>query len=172
MITHALSAEGVTALNTLVGQVEADLFNPANIRFFAMVHADPVTVRDAQNAVLLAGIGRLGGVYAIWVQSQTGIEVCYVGHTDGKYARTRIRNHFIHKDPRTGSQLANVNVALAQGSRVGVSFVAIDPPALRLYIENLLIRAKNPLWNIKGAGGKRVPDLLATESLNLPSGNL
>ncbi|GAB3570711.1 hypothetical protein GCM10027578_27600 [Spirosoma luteolum] len=152
MTTQKLSVAGIEALNELIERVRVDLFDGANVQFFTMRHSDEPLQRDAANQPLLNSVGRQSGVYAIWVQQgQEPPAVRYVGHADGKTARQRIRNHFIDKDSRTGSQLAQVNAALEQGHRVGFTFVVIDPPALRLYVEEVLIKQliAGTHWNIK-----------------------
>ncbi len=151
MLTYSLSEDATVAIRTLLSGVRNDLLNPANAQIFDMKHGDDPYNRDKNNQSILNSIGRDAGVYAIWVKDSMDMSLRYIGHTAGATARQRIRNHFINKDPRTASQLEHVNEELEKGSKVGVTFIAINPPELRLLIEELLVNELTDprCWNKK-----------------------
>lgn len=151
MLSYSLPEDATVAIRTLLSSVRSELLNPANARMFDMVHGDDPYNRDKQNHSILNSIGRDAGVYAIWVKDSTDLSLRYIGHTAAATARQQIRNHFINKDPRTASQLEHVNEELANGSTVGLTFIAINPPELRLLIEELLINELTDprCWNKK-----------------------
>jgi len=165
MKPQSLSQAGKEALADLVQRVYNDLSHAANIRFFVSGKADVTDAAGAsqvigaildtvpENRLILDSIAGQSVVYAIWVRTpSTGQPVLrYIGHVEGVGARTRMINHFVRKDPRTGAKLDNVRAALAAGYEVGVSFVAIDPPEVRLYVEEMLIQKLDgdDYWNKK-----------------------
>lgn len=165
MKTQALSSDGIRALDDLVQRVYNDLSDVVNIRFFvagrtivtnaAGVKEEIDAILDtlADNRQILDSIAGNSVVYAIWARATPTDEprMRYIGHVVGAGARMRLINHFVRKDPRTGSQLENVRKALAAGYQVGVSFVAIDPPEVRLYVEEKLIQQLkgDGYWNKK-----------------------
>ena len=74
----------------------------------------------------------------------------YVGQTKSQYLRQRIRQHLVKKSQKTGSQLPQVQDAVADGRNIGISYVLIEPESLRLYVEDSIIatRADGELpWN-------------------------
>lgn len=92
-------------------------------------------------------------VYCIWVRSLQGeVTPVYIGHSSSKLSRQRIKNHFIKKDPRTGSQLENVIERLKQGEHVGLSFLKIEPDYMRKPFEEWLIsrNSEKLIWNKHG----------------------
>lgn len=165
MTPQSLSQAGKDALADLVQRVYNDLSHAANIRFFVSGKADVPDAAGAnqvidaildtvpENRLILDSIAGQSVVYAIWVRTPTTGEPAlrYIGHVVSVGARTRMINHFVRKDPRTGAKLDNVRAALAAGYEVGVSFVAIDPPAVRLYVEEMLIQKLDgpEYWNQK-----------------------
>lgn len=158
MIKHRLSDEVIDELDAFVQQVEADLLNPANICFFQI---DPTQPHEDQrkgfNGEQLNKIAGESGVYTIWIQTTTSTDPHYIGHTAGQTARTRLTNHFFKRDPRTGSQLVNVETAVKNGCTVGFTFVAVEPPLIRLYVESVLIARHHEqcIWNKHSKGPKR-----------------
>lgn len=154
---HCLSKTTVGEINQLIDRVERDLLNPINVSYFDInpqqPHKDQLI---GNNAERLRQVLNMPGVYAIWVKEGPTPAVRYIGHTAGSTARTRLRNHFFKKDPRTGSQLINVEAAVANGHKVGFTYVALDPPFIRLYVEASLID-RNQLtcvWNRQGKATK------------------
>ncbi|MEX2512350.1 MAG: hypothetical protein WD398_05550 [Cyclobacteriaceae bacterium] len=91
-------------------------------------------------------------VYCIWISDGSHPIPIYVGHSSSKLARQRITNHFIKKDPRTGSQLEKIITAVIDGNKVGLTFLKIEPDYMRKPMEEWLIsKHREKLdWNIHG----------------------
>lgn len=168
MITQSLSPDGINALDDLVERVYDALNDVSNTHFFVASRAeildattgearliDAILDTVAENRQIIDSVAGSSVVYAIWVRTPSTGEptLRYIGHVVGVGARTRMINHFVRKDPRTGAQLENVRTALAAGYEVGVSFVAIDPPEVRLYVEEMLIQklVGDDYWNKKSS---------------------
>jgi hypothetical protein len=139
------------ALTSFARAVKNDLFAQSNIMHFTIALADAVPDIEEKNKHILDRISNKSGVYAIWVITPEQAAIKYIGHTDGKTSRPRIRNHFITKHEKTGAQLENVKDAIQAGNRVGLTFVEIEPAELRLYVEVMLIKEilSPDCWNIK-----------------------
>jgi hypothetical protein len=139
------------ALISFVRAVKSDLFAETRIMYFEIAEGAHQIEETELNKNILNSIGGKSGVYAIWVKKETEVSIRYIGHTDGKTSRQRIRNHFITKHDRTGAQLENVKEAIKEKCQVGLTFVEIDPPSLRLYVEMILINENydHCHWNIK-----------------------
>jgi hypothetical protein len=102
------------------------------------------------NESILNEISSSAGVYAIFVRSsiKDRWELKYIGQTAKKYSRARITNHLITKHKRTGAKLDSVTKSVMVGNQIGLSFVRIEPPGLRHYIEERLISSHKELeWN-------------------------
>ncbi|WP_194777140.1 hypothetical protein [Pararhodonellum marinum] len=93
-------------------------------------------------------------VYCIWVSNGAQSIPVYIGHSTSKLSRQRITNHFIKKDPRTGSQLERIKVAVMEGKQVGLSFLKIEPDYMRKPLEEWMISRNREklIWNIHGKG--------------------
>lgn len=107
------------------------------------------------NKKLLDKIGEIKpNLYAIFAMENKNSEfrLKYIGQTNSKGARTRLINHLITKNDKTGAQLEKVKNVVKSGGRIKISFIAIEPEALRHYIEEILIeKYKDKLeWNIHG----------------------
>lgn len=91
-------------------------------------------------------------VYCIWVSRLGKIIPVYVGHSTSKYSKQRITNHFIKKDPRTGSQLERIFEEINMGNQVGLSFLKIEPDYMRKPFEEWLIsmNSRKLVWNKRG----------------------
>ena len=76
----------------------------------------------------------------------------YIGHSSSSLAKQRLTNHFIKKDPRTGSQLERVKLAVLDDKQIGISFLKIEPDYMRKPLEEwLILRNREKLiWNIHG----------------------
>ncbi len=74
----------------------------------------------------------------------------YVGQRKHNRLGERMRQHLVKKHEKTGSQLMKVQRAVADGKKIGISYVLIEPEALRHYAEESIIaeRADGELpWN-------------------------
>lgn len=160
MIELRLSETTISEINHLIDLVEQELLNPANVRYFEISSDQPHEHQmSVSNVERLSSVAARPGVYAIWVQQETAVAPQYIGQTAGKTARTRLINHFFKKHPRTGSQLNNVKAAVASGHKVGFTYVALNPPLIRLYVEVALITRHHQLcvWNIQGKLRQKLP---------------
>ena len=95
------------------------------------------------------------GVYAIWECLNNRTDIVYIGQTIGDTSHQRMCNHFIVKDPRTGSKLKEVQLSVRNRGKLGLIFVEIEPKELRQYVEQKLINfhfgdGVKKTWNIKG----------------------
>lgn len=148
----------IDELEKLVLDVERYLLDKGNIVYF---NIDPNQLHENQlsglNNERLNQVKDKSGVYAIWTKDETASTFHYIGHTAGPTARTRLKNHFFQKDPRTGSQLDRIKQAVKNGHEVGFTFVALDPPLIRSYVESELIMRYSGRcdWNIHSKGGKQ-----------------
>ena len=76
----------------------------------------------------------------------------YVGERKADGLRSRITEHLIKKDHKTGSKLAEIQAAVANGLEIGLSFIRVEPQSLRLFVEETIIvnnKSKLP-WNSQG----------------------
>jgi hypothetical protein len=113
------------------------------------------------NKALFDTIGEIKpNIYAIFATDNKDSEfhLKYIGQTNSKGARTRLTNHLITKNDKTGAQLEKVKSTVKNRGRIKISFIKIEPEALRHYIEEMLIeKYENKLeWN---AHGKRKKSL-------------
>ena len=108
----------------------------------------------AKNKHITEEFLKRSGVYAIWEKRKQKVFLVYIGQTTDKTSHQRVINHFIVKDPRTGSKLDKVQNAISNGSIVGVTFVQVKPKQMRQYLEQMLIQEKKEFlgWNIMGKG--------------------
>jgi hypothetical protein len=94
------------------------------------------------------------GIYAIWSNNT----VKYIG--EAAILKSRLRQHLIYKSSKTGSKLEKVKDENTKGNTIFISFICVEPPSLRLAIEDRLIgkrREKNHSalpWNIKSTAVK------------------
>lgn len=107
------------------------------------------------NKKLFDAIGKLKpNIYAIFAaeNKNSGFQLKYIGQTNSQGARTRLINHLIAKNHKTGAKLEKVKNVVNSGGRIKISFIKIDPEALRHYIEEKLIdKHYNELdWNTHG----------------------
>jgi hypothetical protein len=105
------------------------------------------------NEQILKSVSGKFGVYALFEKNKSKVwDVKYIGHTNAKYARQRIRNHLIKKDVRTGAQLSSIQNSVLIGNKIGISFLEIHPGYLRHVVEELLIHkySERLAWNERG----------------------
>lgn len=145
------------ALKTFVTECDDELFSDATI--IEVSYAAKSTRRwnakaiTSDNDTLLGDIGGDANIYAIFTLGSDGEpwKLRYIGQTKAKLARTRLRNHLIKKNRKTGSKLDKVKKHVKNGGAVAVSWISIDPETLRHYVEAMLIKGHPEAdWNIQG----------------------
>lgn len=115
----------------------------------------PVGEIKSLNKEFLKTLRHSANVYALSVR-QSGkdqnFSPMYVGETKSAELRARITQHLINKNQLTGSMLEALKTAVAAGQEIGVSFIKVEPEALRLFVEEVIIaNHKNELpWNTHG----------------------
>ncbi|WP_288955436.1 hypothetical protein [uncultured Polaribacter sp.] len=105
------------------------------------------------NEALLASVSQRNIIYCIWQTNEKGIfEKAYIGQSNAKGARARIRNHLFKQTGNTKSKLDKVKTAIAQKKQIGFSFIEIKPGFFRAAIEEYLIQkyADSLPWNEVG----------------------
>lgn len=109
---------------------------------------------DSLNQPLLDSVSGKAGVYSLFTQNiKKQWDVLYIGQTQSKTARQRIRSHIVWRNKQTrsgkftGSQFDEVQGIIMAGEELGFSFVEIYPAPIRHYIEENLIKKLNPPWN-------------------------
>ena len=84
------------------------------------------------------------------------IELKYVGQTNAKGAKQRIRSHLVWRNKETksgkytGSKFDDVVNNVILGKSIYLSFCEISPESLRHYIEEKLFSSVENGWNIHG----------------------
>jgi len=96
---------------------------------------------DEANREVLDALSRNANVYAIFTapNGSGAYSLRYIGKTTRKLARQRVRNHLIKKHENTGAKLRNVVAHVQSGGQVKISWIKIEPEALRNYLEEELI---------------------------------
>lgn len=109
------------------------------------------------NKNLLGHISGKDGVYALYIlDGNNNWAIQYVGQTQSKTSRQRIRSHIVWRNKITksrkitGSKFDEVQETILSGKRLGFSFVEIHPASLRHYVEETLIKDLQPPWNFHG----------------------
>ena len=107
---------------------------------------------DNKNRILFDKISKKAGVYAIHLKSRGNPKwgITYIGQTQEKSSKSRIRNHLVKKHKNTGAKLSKVQSAVNKQQRIGFSFVCIEPASMRHYVEEELCgkHKEKLLWNI------------------------
>lgn len=137
-------------LEDIFKEAESNLLSETNIRWFSY-DIDFI----CQNRIDLIDLVKNEAiVYCIWISNGSQASPVYIGHSSSKLSRQRITNHFVKKNPRTGSQLERIKVVLLEGRKVGFSFLKIEPDYMRKPLEEwLILRNREKLiWNIHGKG--------------------
>lgn len=125
------------------------LFNKVNINHIKYIDFDHNTF-DINNKVFLETISKKSIVYCLWSgENITSFEPKYIGHSEGKTTRQRLRNHLTKKNERTGAQLLNIIDELKLDKLIAVSYVVIEPSYMRKSLEEWLIDQDSDtlLWN-------------------------
>jgi hypothetical protein len=93
----------------------------------------------------------IGIVYFIYLvnKENESTSLVYIGKSKGYLFKTRIRNHFFKKHPKTGSKLAKIKSELAQGNEIKLKFLKVKPESFRNTLEEELINHFRPVWNIQ-----------------------
>jgi len=109
---------------------------------------------DKLNQELLKNISNKAGVYTLFSRiGEDHWEFLYIGQTQAKTARQRIRSHIVWRNKETesgqftGSKFDEVQEIIMSGKELGFSFIEVQPASLRHYVEEKLIEEINPLWN-------------------------
>ena len=107
-------------IEKFTAEVGAELLNSEKIRMVTYNGGDP-GASEALNRDLLKDISGNALVYAIHVHDGRTWQVKYIGQTQAKTSRQRIRNHHFKKNYRPGSQLARIMESETNGLDIGIS---------------------------------------------------
>jgi len=109
---------------------------------------------DTLNKEMLDSVSNRAGIYAIYsLKGNNNWTIQYIGQTQSKTSKQRIRSHIIWRNKKTksgkitGSKFDEVQENILFGQNIGFSFVEIYPEALRHYVEETLIIDLQPPWN-------------------------
>lgn len=107
-----------------------------------IINSDSSTIINYKN---------IGIVYFIYVlnKKDKSTSLVYIGKSKGHLFKTRIRNHFYKKHPKTGSKLSKVQDELTKGNGLGLKFLKVSPESFRNTLEEELINHFRPIWNIQ-----------------------
>ena len=91
-----------------------------------------------------------GIVYIIYVTDKNNVtSIKYIGKSKGVYFKTRIRNHFIKKNKKTGAKLELIKNEFKKGNNVRLKYIETQPESYRNMLEEELINHFFPIWNIQ-----------------------
>jgi hypothetical protein len=154
-----LTLHGPPELSAFAEECAAGLFTKVHYHFKyppgSTLENWPVDQIKSLNKDFLATLRNRANVYTIFIGEAgetPNWRKMYVGERKSIGLRERITQHLISKNHQTGSALSKVKEAVASGKEIGVSLVKVDPDALRLYVEETIIRrhkAELP-WNTHG----------------------
>lgn len=127
---------------------ESSLFSESSICW--LTYDNPFNCLNTSEVISLVQNAPI--VYCIWISDGLLPKTVYVGHSSASLSRQRLINHFIRKDPRTGSQLERVKQAFSNAMLIGVSFLKIEPDYMRKPLEEWLIsrNSERLVWNVHG----------------------
>lgn len=113
---------------------------------------------DTLNKEILDSVSNRAGIYGIFLLTYyNNWKIQYVGQTQSKTSKQRIRSHIVWRNKNTksgqitGSKFDEVQKNVLIGQNIGFSFVEIYPEALRHYVEETLIIGSQPPWNKHGS---------------------
>ena len=151
MKTIVFSARVRVEVERLAPQIGQELQNTHNIRK-VVYNTEDIGESAALNSELLKDVSGSTLVYAIHTRENRTWQLKYIGQTQSKTSRQRIRNHLFKKNYRTGSQLDHLKADVASNIDIGVSYVQIEPPYMRHPVEEILISKFNQQleWNKQG----------------------
>jgi hypothetical protein len=115
----------------------------------------PVNEIRTLNKIILDSLRNSGNVYALYTKSKmknSSWVPVYVGQRKSASLRERITQHLVTKNERTGSTLEAVKTAVADGNKIAISYIKVNPESLRLYVEETIIGKKKKTlpWNTHG----------------------
>ena len=106
-------------------------------------------------------LGKQINLYALWTRMPPAEqwELMYIGQRQSHQGWARVKQHLFKVPRGTQSKLALVHDALSRGLEIGVSGVLIPGDALRLAVEEELIKSnvngvRRAPWNVKAARRK------------------
>ncbi|HIF9178603.1 TPA: hypothetical protein ACX6QN_003447 [Photobacterium damselae] len=149
-------------LNAFLSMCEHKLFSEKPIEFnypnelVGVPIDDPIWEEKAEeikilnNDRILKNLRNKANIYAIFtLDTDKSWKAMYCGQRKAVNMRDRITEHFIVKDERINSKLAEVRQAVSDGKKVGLRFIYIPRDAIRKFVEEELIsRNKDNLpWN-------------------------
>lgn len=102
---------------------------------------------NEQNSKVIIEFSNKNLIYALHIKEREEWKMGYIGHVAKKNSRSRLINHLIQKHQKTGAQLANVQKSVLNESKIGVSFVEIEPAYMRYVVEDCLIKKMQLGWN-------------------------
>jgi len=106
-------------------------------------------VNSNHNSIInYKNIGIVYFIYLLDIKEQK-TSLVYIGKSKGYLFKSRIRNHFYKKHPKTGSKLARVQSELAKGNELKLKFLKVTPESFRNTLEEELINHFRPIWNIQ-----------------------
>ena len=110
---------------------------------------------DELNKQAFRELNGMGNVYCIFTKSEGDDWIVqYIGKSKRCDLRQRIRSHLVYKSENTGSQLEKIQCAVGKRDQVSISYILIEPEALRSYVEESILSAKEDcqfLWNKNSA---------------------
>lgn len=101
------------------------------------------------NDSVIINYKNFGIVYFVYIVNKNKTSLVYIGKSKGHLFKTRIRNHFYKKHPKTGSKLSMVQDELARGNELKLKFIKVTPESFRNTLEEELINHFSPIWNIQ-----------------------
>lgn len=152
----------IDGLNDFLSMCEDKLFSEEPIEFnypdelVGVPIDNPIWEEKAEEIKILNNDGVLkklrnqANIYAIFtLATGQSWKTMYCGQRKAVNMRDRITEHFIVKDERINSKLAEVRQAVSDGEKVGLRFIYIPRDTMRKFVEEELIaRNKDKLpWN-------------------------
>lgn len=118
----------------------------------------PVKQIKEKNSDFLDSLNNKGNVYAILTQKPESDEwnPIYVGQRKADGFRSRMYQHLIKKNKKTGSKLEKVKKAVSEGQQIAVTYIMVCPESLRHFVEETIVAGdKGRLtWNDHNPGGR------------------
>lgn len=106
------------------------------------INPDDVSIVNYKNT------GIVYFIYLVNKKTHT-TSLVYIGKSKGYLFKSRIRNHFYKKHPKTGSKLPLIHNELAKGNELKLKFLKVSPESFRNTLEEELINHFRPIWNIQ-----------------------
>ena len=132
-------------LDSFLSEINQCLTEDKNQRsvVYSDEHVDPWNGDKlaGENEMLLSNASGEANVYMLFtaIKGSSDYRLRYIGKTKRKLARQRIRNHLFKKNDGTGAKLEKVKSHVKSGGSVKISWVPIEPEALRNWAEEELI---------------------------------